>query len=315
VREVLTMSFWKDPDFWIVVCVLGILWCIWYGTKGYGHDPKHARTDPEPEPERSPLERTTLLQAPAEDDRRECAGCGDQVQYLSSRDLCDGCEWDEQEAGEPFASMDAVPSHEPGADEVAVAAAVARERLSEPPPVPPVPLAPPGAAPVPFVPSLPFLASPPAAAPLEPLPQMGPRTFSSLPQDFAGRHHKPWTPPKGTGELARLRAALLAWDPANPYQPPPAEPETAAVTDRPVTAGDETREIFLGLARQMNWLTPAEQVALWDREFCTPITVGEPPANLAGASVAGLAEWDLRAPLSLPGGQRPAAEAPKGDAA
>jgi hypothetical protein len=151
----------------------------------------------------------------------------------------------------------------------------------------------------------------------ESLPQAGAvvRESAGLPAVLAGRRIAARR--LGAGDWGRLHAALTAWDPANPYQPEPAEPETAAVTDQPVTAGDETREIFLGLARQMNWLTPAEQVALWDREFCTPITVGggTRPANLAGASVAGLAEWDLRAPLSLPGGQRPAAEADGSDAA
>jgi hypothetical protein len=116
------------------------------------------------------------------------------------------------------------------------------------------------------------------------------------------------------GLLERTRDGLAAsmWADALGAPPPQPEPEP-----EPPQAGDETREIFLGLARQMNWLTPAEQVALWDREFCTPITVGggTRPANLAGASVAGLAEWDLSAPLSLPGGQRPAAEAPEGETA
>jgi hypothetical protein len=34
----------------------------------------------------------TKVQPPLEDDLRECSRCGDQVSYLSGRDLCDGCE-------------------------------------------------------------------------------------------------------------------------------------------------------------------------------------------------------------------------------
>jgi hypothetical protein len=282
--------------------------------KGEQPAPRHART--EPEPERSPLERTTLLEDPPPSSPRN---------------------------PDPFAHVDIGTVPDPDGsryvealrgDEVAVAAAVARERAVEPPPVPPVPLAPPGAAPVPFVPSLPVFSAPVPSAPLEPLPPMAVRESGAfLDRDLAGRHHKPWTGPAMTDQATGMRmpleadrmagvlAAMKAWTP-NPAVPQERGPVTTPdirpdelAEDRPVTAGDETREIFLGLARQMNWLTPAEQVALWDREFCTPITVGEPPANLAGASVAGLAEWDLRAPLSLPGGQRPATEADGSDAA
>ena len=389
------MSFWKDPVFWIVVCALGFLACVVYATIGWGTSRgAHARTDPEPEPAPTPLESTTLLgpALPVEGTTATCRKCHLPITMLGGDWTCTegqmygltNCGADLSAPytphepasppassslpyeGDPFAHAGAgMATEEDGeqfvaalrGDEVAVAAAVARERAVEPPPVPPVP----------FVSSLPVFSAPPAAAPLEPLPPMGRpvppedgddktereyrrqvtalravmpdaepqaeppqagaavRESADLPAVLAGRRIAARR--LGAGDWGRLHAALTAWDPANPYKPPPAEPETAAVTqDQPVTAGDETREIFLGLARQMNWLTPAEQVALWDREFCTPITVGggtpakavpAPWVNEGGSSLAGLpsGDWKGSAPLSLPGGQRPAAEADGSDAA
>jgi hypothetical protein len=323
------MSFWKDPVFWVVVCTLGFLACVVYLTKGWGNGAHHA------EPGRTPLERTTLL----EDAPPSLQGSPDPFAHVDIGTVPDpdGSRYVEALRG----------------DEVPVYAAAAKERLSEPPPVPPVPADPPGAAPVPFVPSLPVFSAPVPSAPLEALPPMArpvppeggedgerervyreqvaalravmpdaeplPEPLPQAPVTREAGAQLPDVPliaPAAGGALAglleRTRVGLAAsmWADALGAPPPQPEPE-------PPQAGDETREIFLGLARQMNWLTPAEQVALWDREFCTPITVGggTRPANLAGASVAGLAEWDLRAPLSLPGGQRPAAEAPKGESA
>jgi hypothetical protein len=287
-RKVLTMSFWKDPDFWIVVCVLGILWCIWYGTKGYGHDPKHARTEPE-----RPLERTMLLAGEDEDDLRECAGCGDRVAYLSSRDLCDGCEWDEQEPGEPFASLPAVPGHEP-------------------PPVFPMPPDWPGPAPVPapVFPSPPPEPEPVRAAPLEPLPPMAARTLSSLPRDFTGRHHKPWTPPQDADGLARLHAALMAWTPparslAELVQS--AGPATAGPARRAPSASDESAElafadvIALGDVAEYVRRTFAEAEANQAAVVADVLGSEDEPVPFDGASVAGQHDWDLLAPLKLTG--------------
>jgi hypothetical protein len=310
--EVLTMSFWKDPGFWIVVCVLGILWCIWYGTKGYGHDPKHARTDPEPEPERSPLERTTLLEDPPSSSPR---------------------------SPDPFAHVDIGTVPDPDGsryvealrgDEVAVAAAVARERLSEPPPVPPVP----------FVPSLPVFSAPVPSAPLEPLPQMAVRESGAfLDRDLAGRHHKPWTGPAMTDQATGMRmpleadrmagvlASMKAWTPrpAVPQEPasladlvrsaPPSAPEPAA---GPVPPADATGELAFAPVMELGDVEDFIRRTFAPAEASVAATIAcelDGAVPFDGASSAGLHDWDLSAPLLLPGGQRPATEADGSDAA
>ena len=117
------------PREWIAVTVilfLGFLACVVIATKGWGYEPEHAR---QAEPERGPLDSTTLLAAPSlpgEDDP-----------------FADGRDEDDPEGDRFIAAL-----------------------RGEPAPVLPVPPAPPGAAPVPF--RVPPFASPPLE-PLPPL--------------------------------------------------------------------------------------------------------------------------------------------------
>lgn len=130
---------------------------------------------------------------------------------------------------------------------------------------------------------------PPDEVQPEPLPGMPRREMSVMPARTATGMEMPrWAGPAMTDQatgtrmpleadrMAGVLGKLRAWTPQPAVAQEPAPAPEPVTEDRPVTAGDETREIWLGMARQMNWLTPAEQVALWAREICTPITVGAP---------------------------------------